>query len=526
VGRRPELDLLQSALRSVRGGKRAAVFVTGEAGVGKTTLVDLFVEGAREQRNLLVGRGACVERYGSGQAYLPVLEAISALCRGPNSPRAIEIFAEHAPTWLAQMPALVRPDRLAELQRRASGATQGRTLRELAEAFDALSTEAPVVVALDDLQWTDPSTAEFIAFLASRREAARLLLVGTYRAAEVSRGDPLSRVTGELVARRGASSLVLDGLGADAVELYLSRRFPGHAFPPELAATVHASTGGNPLFFTTLLDDLEVKGLVREHGGRWELATSVRDVAARRPDSIRRLIDTQIDRWSAFEQRIVETGAVAGATFTAGVVAHALAADVDGVDSACEVLANERRFLKYEGAERWPDGTVQSRYSFVHALFQHAALTRSTSAHLRGQHRKIAERLEMAYAGRLEAIASELAAHFDRAQMVARALPRLTRGHRPLRARLRAASGAAGGPRARSAGDAREARPRVADLPARWASECRAAPARACPRSRDPARRERAARRSSDSSRGDLRGERRGARRRGQPSLTSRSTDS
>ena len=421
VGRELELDSLRAALRSACDRKRTTVFVTGEAGVGKTTLVDAFVEQASEQRRLLVGRGACVEQYGSGQAYLPVLDAIGALCRGPYSSPTVDVFAEHASTWLAQMPALVRPERLAELQRRASGATQGRSLRELAEALDALSADAPVIIVFDDLQWTDPSTAEFVAFLASRREPARLLLIGTYRTAEVPRDHPIRKVTGELVARRQASSIVLDDLGVDAIDAYLSRRFPRHRFPLDLAVTVHRSTGGNPLFVTTLIDELAGKHLLLERDGQWELSTSIEAVAALRPDSVRRLLATQIDRLPAFEQRIVETAAVAGASFTAGVVAHSLDADVDGVDSACESLANERRFLKYEGTESWPDGTIQSRYSFGHSLFQHAALARSTSATARAQHRKIAERLEAGHAPRTEEIATELAAHFDRAQMPAKA---------------------------------------------------------------------------------------------------------
>ena len=124
------------------------------------------------------------------------------------------------------------------------------------------------------------------------------------------------------------------------------------------------------------------------------------DMAARRPDSIRRLIDVQIDRLRAFEQRIVEVAAIAGMTFAAGVVAHALEADADDVDSACESLANERRLLRYAGTETWPDGTIQSRYAFRHALFQHAAFKRSTAATVRAWHRKIAERLETGYVGK------------------------------------------------------------------------------------------------------------------------------
>jgi DNA-binding winged helix-turn-helix (wHTH) protein len=418
VGREREIDALQAALRSARDQRRTTVFVSGEAGVGKTTLVDAFLETAGAS---LVGRGACVEQYGTGQAFLPVLDAIGALCRGRGGTRAIDVLSEHAPTWLSQMPGLVRGARFAELQRRASGASQVRSLRELAEALDALSAPEPVVLVFDDLHWTDPSTAALLAFLASRREPARVLIVATYRSGEVPRGHPVAKITGELVAHRQASTIALDGLGLESVDAYLTKRFPRHRLPPALGATLHQSTGGNPLFITTLVDDLEAQGLLRERDGEWELATSVQDVAARRPDSIRRLIDTQIDRLPAAEQRIIEVAAVAGMTFTAGVVAHALDADADGVDSACESLANERRLLHYVDTETWPDGTIQSRYAFGHSLFQHAALMRSTSATVRAWHRKIGERLETGYAQREEEVAAELAVHFDRGQVPAKA---------------------------------------------------------------------------------------------------------
>jgi DNA-binding winged helix-turn-helix (wHTH) protein/tetratricopeptide (TPR) repeat protein len=416
VGRETDLDALRAALRSAKDRRRTTVFVTGEAGAGKTTLVDFFLEQANAPGPLLAGRGACIEQYGSGQVYLPVLDAIGALCRGRAADRVIDVFARHASTWLVQFPGVVRPDRLDDLQRRAAGATPARTVRELAEALEALSADAPVVVVFDDLQWTDPSTAELLSFLGSRREPARLLILGTYRPEEVPRGHPLTKVTGELIAHRHASSIALQGLGTEEVGLYLAKRWPGHRFPPDLARTLHRSTGGNPLFLTTLMVDLEAQGLVVEREGRWEISTSVQDAATRRPDSIRRLLDTQIDRLSAVEQRIIEVAGIAGMTFTAGVVAHALDADADGVDSACESLANERRLLEYAGTEPWPDGTIQSRYAFRHALFQHAALARNTAATVRARHRKIAERLETGYVGHEEDIAGELAVHFEHGQ--------------------------------------------------------------------------------------------------------------
>lgn len=420
VARESEIEALRAALRSARNRRRTTVFVTGEAGVGKTTLVDAFLESTSAGAPL-VGRGSCVEQYGTGQAYLPVLEAIGTLCKGRDGPRVIDAFSEHAPTWLAQMPSLLRAGQFDELQRRAQGATQGRLLWELAQALDALSAQELVVVVFEDLHWTDPSTAEFLAFMGNRREPARVLIVGTYRPAEVPRGHAVTKVAAQLVAHKQASTIALDCLGSESIRAYLAKRFPNHRFPTSFTGTLHQSTGGNPLFLTTLVDELEGQGLLREREGRWELATSVEDVALRRPDSIRRLIDTQIDRLQTFEQRIVEVAAVVGMTFTAGLVAHALDGDADDVDSTCESLAKERRLLQYVGSETWPDGAIQSRYAFVHSLFQHAALARSTSVTIRALHRKIGERLETGYAQNEEEVAAELAVHFDQGNMPAKA---------------------------------------------------------------------------------------------------------
>jgi DNA-binding winged helix-turn-helix (wHTH) protein len=394
VGRERELGALFAALRSARGGGRSTVFVTGQAGGGKTTLVDTFLENAGAGEQALVGCGACVEQFGTSEAYLPLLDAIGALCRERNGDRVIEVFAKHAPAWLVQLPGFVPPERFHDLQRHAAGATQARLICELAEALEVLSVLAPVVLVLEDLQWSDPSMAGLLAFLGSRRKPARLLIVGTYRPEEAAREHPLARVAGELIAHRHASWIALQGLDSRAVGAYLTRRYPGHSFPSRLADELGQSTGGNALFVTTLVDEWEARGLLREHHGQWELSSTVQHMATVRPDSIRRFIDAQIDRLSTLQQRIVEIGGIAGMTFTAGVVAHALDTDADSVDLACESLTSEHGLLRCAGMERRPDGTVQSRYVFRHALLQDAARARSTAATTRQCRSKLAERVE------------------------------------------------------------------------------------------------------------------------------------
>jgi len=141
--------------------------------------VDTFLDQIAADGSVWLGRGQCIEHYGVGEAYMPVLEALGRLCRVPGGERLIELLAQQAPTWLVQMPALLSATELEALQRKVLGATQGRMLREMAEAVEALTAERALVLWLEDLQWSGVSTLEWLSALARRREQARLLVIGT-----------------------------------------------------------------------------------------------------------------------------------------------------------------------------------------------------------------------------------------------------------------------------------------------------------------------------------------------------------
>jgi predicted ATPase/DNA-binding winged helix-turn-helix (wHTH) protein len=421
VGRSGEMDILKRVFATALDRRRQVVFVTGDPGIGKTALTDAFLAEIAAPNGALIARGSCVEQFGTGEAYLPVLAALGAACRGPDGGRIVDLLGRHAPTWLAQMPGLVRDENLQALHLRVQGATQARMLRELAEAFDVIAAERPLVLVLEDTQWSDSSTTDLLAMLGARREPARVLVIATCRPAELTKGDGLAKVIAELRAHKQALTLQLETLSEANLAEYLAQRFPHSRFPEALASTIHRMTEGNPLFAIAVIDDLESRGMIGSVGVGWQLEVSVAEVASRRPDTVRQLIDIQIDRLSSIEQRILEAASLVGAQFAAGSVGHALELPADEVDSVCETLANERRLLQYAGTETWPDGTIQSRYAFRHALFQHAALARTTAATVRARHRRIAERLETGYVGHEEDVAGELAVHFELGQMPTKA---------------------------------------------------------------------------------------------------------
>src|SRR5438093_1249247 len=135
VGREAEVATLHQWFANALHGERHLGFITGEAGIGKTTLVDTFVAQLTDQAPLWLGRGQCIEQYGAGEAYLPLLEALGQMGRTPDGPQLVALLRQQAPSWLLQLPALLAPAESEALQRYAGRTTRERMLRELAEAM-------------------------------------------------------------------------------------------------------------------------------------------------------------------------------------------------------------------------------------------------------------------------------------------------------------------------------------------------------------------------------------------------------
>jgi predicted ATPase/DNA-binding winged helix-turn-helix (wHTH) protein len=414
VGRETELARLHAQLRKALNGQRQLVFVTGEPGIGKTALVEMFLAEVDESNTLRIGCGQCVEQYGAGEAYLPVLEALGRLGRVAGGEELVEILKQHAPTWLAQLPGLLSDRDVEAVQRRAQGATRDRMLRELVEALDALTRDTPLVLLVEDLHWSDSATIDLLRMLARRRDASRLLVLGTFRPADVASdaAHPLRWVKDELQLRGYCDEIPLEFLSAAAVGQYLSRRFPGHGLPSELALVLHRNTEGNPLFLVNTIDYLLGQGQLREVDGQWRLEELAEDIASRAPETLWQLVERQVERLTADEQAALVAASVAGVEFSAAL---AVAAEIDPQQGELryETLARRGQFLRRVGIAEWPDGTVAGRYAFIHALYQQVLYGRVSVGERVGLHLRTAERLERGYGERAGEIAGELAVHFE-----------------------------------------------------------------------------------------------------------------
>jgi DNA-binding winged helix-turn-helix (wHTH) protein/predicted ATPase len=422
VGRATELARLHERLARATDGQRQLVFVTGEPGIGKTALVETFLAQMAGREGLRVARGQCVEQYGAGEAYLPVLEALGRLGRAVGGDALVQVLKRHAPTWLAQLPALLTDRELETVQRRAEGATRERMLRELVDALDVLGSTAPLVLLLEDLHWSDSATIDLLAMLARRQEAARLLVVGTYRPADViASGHPLRAAKQELQLHGRCEELIVSFLDVAAVDEYLARRFPASGFPSDLARVLQQHTDGNPLFLVNTVDDLIARAQLREVDGRWTLAAPASDIALGTPQTLWQMVEKQVERLTPEERAMLAVASVAGMEFSAAVASAAGIEAPEG-ERRCERLARRGQILRAAGVAEWPDGTVAGRYAFIHALYQSVLYARVSIGQRVGLHLRTGERLERGYGESAGEIAGELAMHFERGRDLERAL--------------------------------------------------------------------------------------------------------
>lgn len=234
VGRNHALAELARYAARAAAGSRQLVFVTGEPGIGKTSLIDRFLASlpasatapSQDGRaaGLLLGRGQCTESHGAGEPYRPVFEALEGLLRQGGADVRTTVV-RFAPSWLLQMPEMMTAEELEALQRNVTTRAHERMRRELERALEAVSSDRTVVLVFDDLHWSDSATVELLWALAARREPARLMIIGSYRPVDaVVQQHPINRLRHELASKRQCVDLRLEGLDAESVGSYLSWR--------------------------------------------------------------------------------------------------------------------------------------------------------------------------------------------------------------------------------------------------------------------------------------------------------------
>lgn len=415
VGRELPLSNLRDLLHNALKNERQIVFVTGEPGIGKTAFVDEFQrQVAGDVVGMRIARGQCVEGYGGKEAYYPLLEALGQLWRGSEGDSVVQILATQAPTWLVQFPALVNTKQREVLQREILGATRDRMLREIGDALEAITSQVPLLLVLEDLHWVDPSTVDLISSLARRRGPAKLLLVGTYRPVDlVLTKHPVNALKQDLLVHQLCHEIRLRSLGEPEVAEYLALESSEAPLPNGLAGLLHRHSEGNPLFMVAALDHMTQRGFLSQEDRRWQLSAPIEKIELEVPESLRQMIELRIERLSIEEQQALEVASINGAVFTASVSAAAANFDADRFEELCEGLSRRHQIVLSKGTQDFPNGATSQRYQFAHALYREVFYRRQASGRRAKLHRRIGEGLETLFGERLNEVAPELAEHFE-----------------------------------------------------------------------------------------------------------------
>lgn len=410
IGRADAFSQLHQAWDQACSGQRAVVWVAGEPGIGKTTLIEHFVASLG---GIVCARGQCVEHYGVGEPYLPVLEALAELCRRDRTLPAL--LRSVAPTWLLQLPWLSTAEERDALRRELTGVGPDRMLREMAELLDRYTEQTPLLLVTEDLHWSDRATIQLIDHVARRRGRTRLMWLSSFRLAEVIALDhPLNPLRHELRLQRLCQEVVLDPFSETEVADYMAQRSASLARDEAFVRALHERTDGVPLFVSSVVTE------VMERTAD-DAAVEARLAAVAVPENLAAIIDHYIARLASEPRALLSAAAVCGAEFRVDTVALALERDAASVALACDELAREQVWLSAPRAAG-DDDAAELPYAFRHALFRQVLYDRTAPAARTQLHRKVGAALERERSSGVPVAAAELAMHFDRARQPMTAL--------------------------------------------------------------------------------------------------------
>lgn len=406
IDREEELATLKSALESMLSASGQFVLIAGEPGIGKTRLAEELLVYARLRGSLaLVGH--CYEQE-ANIPYLPFAEMVRAAVSATPESRLTEVVEPFAPELVKLVP---------ELSRAITGLTLSlplepdqerlRLLNSVTGFLTELAARQPVVLMLDDLHWADTGTLQLLRHLARSIRTKRVLLLGTYREAELDRTRPLSAILSEMNRERLYMRVLVRGLTpphvAVMIQSILQLKQPVSAGFRDL---IYTETEGNPFFVEEVLKHLVEVGALFLEDGQWHpKPLQEMDV----PQSVREVIHRRLERVSEPCQRALSLAAVIGRRFRFEVLQAVGELREEELLDALEEAIAAQLIREERGAAEVEE------YDFVHALIREVLYERLSLRRRRMLHQRAGEALERLYANRLEGVVEDLAHHFTRA---------------------------------------------------------------------------------------------------------------
>jgi DNA-binding winged helix-turn-helix (wHTH) protein/tetratricopeptide (TPR) repeat protein len=425
VGRGHEMRQLITAVESARAGRGMVVGLSGEPGIGKSTLVEHFLaDQPTWGREYLVAVGRCSELLATSDAYLPILDALDGLLRSACGRECGELLKLAAPTWFLQVQPLwaAADPSFAAIAADAKAASRERMKRELVRFLQEISRARPLALVLDDLHWADASTVEFIDYLSDKLDSLRTVVLITYRPEEMVRvRHPFLGVRQSLQRRDRFREIALGLLSHNDVAQYVSLELPDADLEPRFVDFVHQRTEGNPLFVTDLVKHLRDRDVLSERGGRWRLTTSVDAIGRDVPASVSSVIARRIDQVHERNMDVLVAASVQGHQFESRIVADVCGLDAADVEDRLSALERVHALIRVIHERQLPDSSVSVSCAFAHVLYQHAIADDLTPSRRAELSKRTAEALLRRYATTPAPVASQLAYLFESARDFERA---------------------------------------------------------------------------------------------------------
>ena len=404
VGRAQERARLLQAVERARSGSGTLMLIGGEAGVGKSRLVE---EAAAEAQRLgfMVLTGHCVDQQGA-PPYLPTIEHLEEAARQGSPETFRQVLGENAPEIAKLMPELrVRYPDIPEPVSLPPEQERRYLLHGIAEFLERNARATPLLLVYEDLHWADESTLLLIRLLAQRVAQIPVLAVGTYRDTDLKPGCPLAAVLPDLLRQRLVEEILLGRLSADGVASVLAGR-AGSTPPSQLVALVYAETEGNPFFVEEVFRHLHEAGKLLDEAGQWRSGVQIADTDV--PRSVGLVIGQRLERVSDDCRRILTIAALAGKAFRFDLLTTFQGVDEDDLLDALEE-AGRATLIEDISTGR------EARYAFVHEQIRQTLLSLLSTARRQRLHLRMADALETLYARDAEAHAPDIAYHLYQA---------------------------------------------------------------------------------------------------------------
>jgi hypothetical protein len=402
VGRQIEWQVLQATWRTSQCGRAQVALIAGEAGIGKTRLAEELLRWAANQ-GIIIAHARSYAAEGR-LAYAPLIEwlrtpAFKARLAALDVADLTEL-ARLLPELLRERPHVPPPNPVTEIWQRH------HLFEALARAI--LAANQPLLLVLDDLQWCDQETLEWLHFLLRHNPQAALLCVGTVRSEEIGPRHPLTTLRFGLRDNQQLTELALTALSA-ADTNHLAQQLTGGDLESGRAARLYRETEGNPLFVVEMLR-AELNRPTDMRGN--EVGLAIQSPAAL-PLKVKTVIESRLARLAPLARTIADLAAIIGRDFTFQVLSRAADYSEDEVVAGLDELL-QQYIIRERGADA---------YDFSHDKIRDVVYGQISITRRRLLHRRIAQALELLHTMDLDRISGQLAVHYEQAGLPAQAIP-------------------------------------------------------------------------------------------------------